>query len=109
MPSPICVIKFLVKLKLDYGSNGLFVEVPESQTTVIEPIHVAEVSDPAATLRQASASPLGRPPLRTMVKPGQKIGISVCDITRAQPRQLMLEALFAEMPGVRHDDVTIFN
>jgi len=97
-----------VKLKLDYGSNGLFVEVPESQTTVIEPIHVAEVSDPAATLRQAIASPQGRPPLRTMVKPGQKVGISVCDITRAQPRQLMLEALFAEMPGVGHDDVTIF-
>lgn len=83
-------------------------DVPESQTTVIEPLHVAEVSDPAATLQQAIASPLGRPPLREMVKAGQKIGISVCDITRAQPRQLMLEALFAEMPGVSYGDVTIF-
>jgi nickel-dependent lactate racemase len=32
----------------------------------------------------------------------------VCDITRAQPRQLMLEGLFAEMPGIRREDVTIF-
>src|SRR5262245_37274328 len=61
-----------------------------------------------ATLRWAITAPMGRKPLRDLVKPGQKIGISVCDITRAQPRQLMLEALFAEMPGVRHQDVTIF-
>src|SRR4030095_5141326 len=78
------------------------------RTTVIEPLHVSSVSNPEATLRAAIAAPLGRRPLRELVKPGQKIGISVCDITRAQPRQLMLEALFAEMPGVRRDDVTIF-
>jgi nickel-dependent lactate racemase len=97
-----------VKLKLDYGSDGLTVDVPSERTTVIEPIPVPEVADASATLRQAIASPLGRRPLRELVRRGQKIGISVCDITRAQPRQLMLEALFAEMPEVRHDDVTIF-
>jgi lactate racemase len=42
------------------------------------------------------------------VRRGQKVGISVCDITRAQPRQLMLEALFSEMPDIAMDDVTIF-
>jgi nickel-dependent lactate racemase len=105
--SSICVIKFCVRLKVDYGSEGLAVEVPEG-TTVIEPIPVPAVPDAAATLRKAIASPLGRRPLRELVKPGQKIGISVCDITRAQPRQLTLEALFAEMPGVQHKDVTIF-
>jgi nickel-dependent lactate racemase len=35
------------------------------------------------------------------------VAISVCDITRAQPRALMLEALFAAMPAVRPEDVTI--
>jgi len=35
------------------------------------------------------------------------VAISVCDITRAQPRQEMLAALFAEMPDVRPEDVTI--
>lgn len=104
----ICVIKFHVKLKLDYGSNGLTVDLPEERTTVIEPLHLPAAPDPAATLRQAISAPLGRRPLRELVKPGQTIGISVCDITRAQPRQLMLEALFAEMPGVRKEDVTIF-
>src|SRR5207244_9666115 len=33
--------------------------------------------------------------------------ISVCDITRAQPRREMLEALFEEMPAVLAEDVTI--
>src|SRR5437879_9044021 len=33
--------------------------------------------------------------------------MSVGDITRAQPRQAMLEALFSELPGVRLEDVTI--
>ena len=97
-----------MKLKLDYGSAGLTVEVPAERTTVIEPIPVPAAADAAATLRQAMGSPLGRRPLRELVRRGQKVGISVCDITRAQPRQLMLEALFAEMPEVRRDDVTIF-
>jgi len=37
----------------------------------------------------------------------QKVAISVCDITRAQPRREMLRALFEEMPAVRDEDVTI--
>jgi hypothetical protein len=34
------------------------------------------------------------------VSAGQKIAISVCDITRAQPRKDTIEALFEEMPQV---------
>src|SRR5437016_4246312 len=86
----ICVIKDLVKVRLDYGSNGLMVDLPSERTTVIEPVHVPAVADPVATLRTAIASPMGRRPLRELVKPGQRIGISVCDITRAQPRELTL-------------------
>jgi nickel-dependent lactate racemase len=97
-----------MKLLLDYGSNGLEVDFPDVRTTVIEPLFVKPAADAAATLRHAIQNPIGRRPLRELVKPGQKVGISVCDITRAQPRQLMIEALLAEMPGVRMEDVTIF-
>jgi len=97
-----------MKLLLDYGSNGLEVEFPDARTTVIEPLFVPPVPDPAAALRHAIRNPLGRRPLRELVKPGQKVGISVCDITRAQPRQLMVEALLAEMPGIGMEDVTVF-
>jgi nickel-dependent lactate racemase len=97
-----------MKLLLDYGSNGLEVEFPDVRTTVIEPLYVKPVPDAAAALRHAIQNPLGRRPLRELFKPGQKVGISVCDITRAQPRQLMIEALLAEMPGIRMEEVTVF-
>jgi len=97
-----------MKLLLDYGSNGLEVEFPDTRTTVIEPFYVPPAPDAAAALCHAIQNPIGRRPLRELVKPGQKVGISVCDITRAQPRQLMIEALLGEMPGIRMEDVTVF-
>src|SRR5205823_14399551 len=74
---------------------------------VIEPVYVPPAADPRATLGAAVRNPLGKRPLRELVRPGQRIAISVCDITRAQPRQVMLQALFSEMPGVRLQDATI--
>jgi hypothetical protein len=98
----------IMKLLLDYGSNGLDVEFPEARTRVIEPLYVPATSDPVRTLRNAIQNPIGKPPLRELYKPGKRVGISVCDITRAQPRQVMVEALLAEMPDVRMQDVTVF-
>jgi len=97
-----------MKLRLDYGTDGLAVEVPGERATVIEPVFLPPAPNPGNVLRQALRSPAGKPPLRDLVRPGQKIGISVCDITRAQPRQLMLEALFSEIPDLRMEDVTVF-
>jgi nickel-dependent lactate racemase len=96
-----------MKLKLDYGTTGLMAEFPDD-ATVIEPVYVPPAPDPAATLAEAIRNPIGTRPLRELVKPGASIGISVCDITRAQPRQAMVEALLSELPGVRLDQVTIF-
>src|SRR5438552_7641227 len=96
-----------MKLRLDYGTTGLLAEFPDERTTVIEPVYVPAAADQRGTLVAALGKPFGKPPLRELVRPGQRIAISVCDITRAQPRQAMLEALFSEMPGVRLEDVTI--
>jgi nickel-dependent lactate racemase len=94
-------------LRLDYGSEGLEVELPDERVTVIEPSFLPALDDSHAALIAALRQPIGRPPLRDLVRPGQKIAISVCDITRAQPREVMLRALFEEMPGINPDDVTI--
>ncbi len=96
-----------MKLRLDYGSSGLVADFPEDRTTVIEPLYVPSATDPCDTLAAALRKPFGRPPLGELVRPGQKIAISVCDITRSQPRELMLEALFAQMPDLPLSDVTI--
>jgi nickel-dependent lactate racemase len=96
-----------VKLRLDYGSDGLHVDVPDAHLTIIEPIFRPPAPDPQGALRDAMRAPIGRPPVRELVRAGQKIAISVCDITRAQPRREMLDALFSELPDVRMEDVTV--
>jgi nickel-dependent lactate racemase len=96
-----------MRLRLDYGTDGLDVDVPEERLTVIEPIFREPVADVHATLRDAIQHPIKSAPLGTLVRRGQKIAISVCDITRAQPRRETIEALFAEMPDVDPSDVTV--
>src|SRR5262245_39359235 len=82
-------------------------EFPDD-ATIIEPLHEPAAVDPFGSLVHALRNPHGKRPLREIARTGGRIGISVCDITRAQPRRLMLEALVSEMPGVRLEDVSIF-
>ena len=96
-----------MRVRLDYGVDGLEVDLPRERLTIIEPVFRSAVADPRAALIAALRAPLGRPPLREIVRRGQTVAISVCDITRAQPRQEMLAALFAEMPGIAAEDITI--
>jgi len=96
-----------VHVRLDYGVDGLEVDLPDRRVTVIEPRFRSAVADPRAALISKLRDPLGTPPLRELVRRGQSVAISVCDLTRAQPRHDMLEALFAEMPNARPEDITI--
>src|SRR5206468_1608772 len=96
-----------MRLRLDYGDDGLEVDFPDGPVTVIEPVFKPALPDPYAALVAALRAPIGREPLRQLVRGGQRVAISVCDITRAQPRREMLRALFDEMPAVRDEDVTI--
>jgi nickel-dependent lactate racemase len=96
-----------VRVRLDYGSEGLDVDLPDERVTVIEPHFKPAVADPRATLLAAIRAPLAGPSLRDIVRPGQRVAISVCDITRAQPRRETIEALLEEMPGISPADITI--
>lgn len=97
-----------MRVRLAYGRNGLEIEVPRERTTVIEPVQAPALDDPAAVLTAALRRPVAGPPLRELAKPGQTVAISVCDITRAQPRRQMVGAVLRELDGiVRPEDVTI--
>jgi nickel-dependent lactate racemase len=97
-----------MRVRLDYGTEGLDVDLPDERVTVIEPIPRPAATDALATLRDAIRSPIGAAPLRQQVRKGQRIAISVCDITRAQPRREQIQALFDEIPDIPRSDVTIF-
>jgi nickel-dependent lactate racemase len=66
------------------------------------------VADAHAALMAAIRAPIGCRPLRDQVRRGQTVAISVCDVTRAQPRREQLRALFEEMPDIPAGDITIF-
>jgi lactate racemase len=87
-------------IRLAYGRTGLPVVLPPARTTVVAPAHPAPARDPAGVLRDALRRPVAGPPLRDIVRPGQRVAVSVCDVTRPQPRQAMVRALLEETEGV---------
>lgn len=97
-----------MNIKLDYGEHGMSVDLPDDVTTVIQPRPQLALPDPHAALVHVLRLPIGVPPLRDTVPRGATVGISVCDITRAQPRPQMIRAILEEMPHVRKEDITVF-
>src|SRR3954449_12988729 len=95
-----------VKVRLAYGVAGLKVELPDDRTTVVEPAYHAGADDELAVLREALRNPVAGPPLSELAKPGMKVAISMCDGTRAQPREKMIPAVLDEL-GVPDTDVVI--
>jgi len=98
----------VLPVTLAYGSTGLTVDFPSDRTTVVAPKFLEAAPDPASTLRDALAKPVSGRPLRDIVTPGQRIAVSLCDLTRPQPRELMVRALLAELDGIAsRDDFTL--
>ena len=95
-------------ITLAYGSTGLSIDLPTDLTTVISPRHRTPVADAAETLRAALRHPVAGPPLRDLARPGQHVAISVCDVTRPQPRVEMLRAIMWALDGIiQPDDVVV--
>ena len=95
-------------VNLVYGRTGLEVEFPDDLTTVIEPTYVPGLPDQEGAIRNALRNPLGGgPTLRRLVKPGQTVAISVCDVTRPMPSSTVLPVLLRELAHVPSDQVTI--
>jgi nickel-dependent lactate racemase len=84
-----------IDVRLAYGDGDLVVSLPADRTTVVTPTFEAGVADPAAELSRALREPVAGPPLRERVRSGQTVAIAVCDVTRPQPRKLMIEAILA--------------
>ena len=96
-----------MKVKLAYGKSGLTVELPDENTTVIEPTYVPGLPDERGALLTAIRNPLGKPALRRMVRPQQSIAISVCDITRPMPSATVLPVLLGELAHVPKEQIVV--
>jgi nickel-dependent lactate racemase len=100
-----------IKIELAYGKNGLLLELPEENLTVIEPRFLAGVPDEKATLLEAMRNPIASPPLRDLVGPDKTIVIVFCDITRPMPNNRVLPVLLEEIEaaGAKRSKITLIN
>jgi nickel-dependent lactate racemase len=95
------------RVRLAFGSEGLAVDVPVD-ATVVTPAHWPAVPDEVGAVRAALEQPVAGRPLRDLVSRGARVAISVCDVTRPQPRKPMLAAIAEVLDGiVRPDDVVV--
>ncbi len=96
-----------MKVHLQYGKEGIEVDVPTANVQVIEPTFVAGLPDEEAAFRQAVRNPIGGRPLRDIVKPSDSVAVVIPDITRPLPTDRLLRWLLAEIGGPER--VTVIN
>jgi lactate racemase len=87
-------------VELAYGRGRLTVPLAGQDPLVVAPRDAPALADPGAALRVALGDPLGCAPLRDQVRDGDQVVISICDGTRAQPREVMLPAILDEIEQV---------
>ena len=78
------------KVHLAYGRNGFDLSIPEN-FDVIEPKFIEEIGNAKKAINDALIKPINSKPLRKLLENKKNIAISVCDITRAQPRKIVIE------------------
>jgi len=97
------------KIHLQYGTQGIPLEIDAPNVTVVEPRFVAGLPDEAGAFRDAIRSPIATRPLKEQVKSTDKVAVVIPDITRPLPSERLLPWLFAELSQVPAANVTIIN
>lgn len=95
-----------MEFSLPYGHDFLRLDLSEDTGRVVTLKPRRSVPDPVAL---ALAAPIGSPPLREMVQPGQAVVIVISDVTRPCPSHLLLPPLVDELAaaGVGDEDILV--
>lgn len=89
-----------MRVKLAYGRDGLWVELPDRNVTVLEPTFVPGLADEQAAIIKALRAPLGTAPLRDLLHPQDTVAIVFSDLTRPTPNDRLLPPLLAEIERI---------
>ena len=98
-----------MKVHLQYGREGLDVQIPGTDVTVVEPRFVAGLGDERAAFQEAARRPIGARPLREIVKASDRVAVVIPDLTRPLPSDRLLPWLFEELDHVPPERFTIVN
>lgn len=99
-----------MRVKLEYGTTGLEVELPDARITrTLSYKNAPPLSDPVESLAECLCWPIGTAPLADLARGRRSACILICDITRPVPNQLILTPLLAtfEAAGIPRDQITI--
>ncbi len=99
-----------MKINLDYGNKKLGIDVPEKNLKyILETKPVKPLINPKEKIADSLYNPIGSPPLKDLVNPGQNVCIVISDVTRAVPTKLILEVLLPELAeyGIGSDNISI--
>jgi nickel-dependent lactate racemase len=94
---------------LQYGKEGLEVEIPSENVTVLAPRFVPGLPDEAAAFRDAVRSPIDSRPLKEIISANDRIAVVIPDITRPLPTDRLLPWLFQELDYVPPENFVIIN
>src|SRR5512144_1227192 len=98
-----------MKTHLAYGKNGLNIDLDDAwDVQVIEPRFVPGLPDPLAALQAALRAPVGAAALAQQMRPSDRVGIIINDITRPTPNPLLLQALLGELEHIPRQQITLF-
>lgn len=87
-----------MRVKMNYGKNGLVIDLPDSwQAEIIEKIAMPALADPTEAVAKALANPVASAPPAVEAASCRTACILVCDITRPVPNSLFLPPLIKEL------------
>lgn len=101
-----------MRVGIAYGKGGLEVRLPDGiPVDVVAPAHLPPAPDQRLAILESLRRPVGRPPLREMVRPSDTVAIVFSDITRPTPNWLLIPAILEELEaaGVARGRIVLFN
>ncbi len=96
-----------MRVRLAYGKEGLWIDLPDENVTVVEPHFVEGLPDETGAIRAALQEPIEAPPLRDIVRPDNTVAIVFSDLTRPMPNERVLPVLLAELSHVPRQDIAL--
>lgn len=98
-----------MRVHLQYGHDGLDVDIPGEQVTVLQPRYVKGLPDERSAFQRSVREPIGSRPLREVVSASDRVAIVIPDVTRPLPSDRLLPWLLEEIGHVAPERIAIVN
>src|SRR5262245_57433209 len=96
-----------MNVRLEYGRDGLDVEIPSLNVTVIAPKFVEGLPDEHDAFRASVRNPIGSRPLREALRSVERVAVVIPDITRPLVTDRLLRWMFEELTQVPEKNLII--